>query len=398
MGLLLAIEGEGPLPPNLRPDGTIVVEDRLTLGSAPDNGLVLDSAAPVHCLIFDDRGTYQVLDHSQGGTVMNDAAEPLQGGGPVPLDIGDSLLLGGWRLTVLGHSRPAEEAPPEEPEPHFLERVLMVEEDADYAIRRGDTTPPWDDGDGDLFPVEQGASQFDHRDPIHDAYTPARAGTEAIPDDWDLFADIGLPAPVPQAAPQPSPQRDPLPPRPAPAAEAGLAAAFCRGAGLDLADLPPGQEAPTLELAGELLATALAGLHLLLQNGTEGRRAGTELTNPLSLPGTSRDMLRLLLRGPLPNLLPGDMAITRACSDIAAQVEDLRDRLRRVSGIATEMLAPQAIAEAVEPASVTQKLRRMRGGPDPFRRAFEQRHREASLSIRMLAGDDEHPPEVPAHG
>ncbi|MDB6453076.1 type VI secretion system-associated FHA domain protein [Falsirhodobacter sp. 20TX0035] len=406
MGLLLAIEGEAPLPPNLRPDGTLVVEDRLTLGSAADNGLVLDGVAPVHCLIFNDRGAYQVLDHSEGGTVMNDAAEPLQGGGPLPLEIGDSLVMGPYRITVLGQSRPAEEAPPEEPEPHFLEQVLMAEEDADYAIRSGgDTTPPWDDGDGDLFPAEDGASQFDHRDPVHDAYDPPRTGVEAIPDDWDLFAEMGTTAPAPVPGPAapvtpsaPVPMRATAPAAAAPVTDRGLAAAFCRGAGLDPSDLPPGQEAATLELAGELLATALAGLHMLLQAGDDGRRTGTELTNPLSLPGTSRDMLRLLLRGPLPNLLPGDMAISRACSDITAQMEDLRDRLRRVTAIATEMLAPEAIAEAVEPASVTEKLRRMRGGPDPFRRAYERRHREAALSIRVLTGPAGVPQEGADHG
>lgn len=404
MGMLLAVEASGAgdapvaLPPNLGPGGTVVVDNRLSLGSAPENDLVLDSAIPVHCLIFHDRGRYRLLDHSNGGTKINDAPQPLTGQAPVALSIGDSLLIGGVRLTVLGDAQPepdlapgADHAEPGADEPELLDPVQMEPSGADYAVRRDTNVSFWDDEEGALFPSQQRASHFDHADPVRVAYEEPRVGRNIIPDNWDTPAALsdaartdapqgrppvtagGQPAAAPSFSQHPSAARS---------NETSLLRAFCRGAGIDPADLPQDQDDRNLELAGQLLSAALGGIQSLLHDdNAHGRGIVTETrgrASVLSLPGTS---LKALMRG----TVPGDLAIADACAGIASEVADLRQRLCEVSEMAIDMLSPVAIDAVADPPSLSQRLR-LRGGPDAFRSAFERRYREVSLGIGVLSG------------
>lgn len=413
MSLLLAVEAQNAaLPEAVGPEGTIVIEQWLRLGRAAENDLVLEDRDGAirdhHCMLFQNEDGFALIDHSAGQTLLNDAETGIAAGEPVRLVTGDCLSIGNYRLTVLGSEEPPRSTPEPGtfaeagavlpgPDAELLGHVVSIADEAPLAVRREER--PFfdlDEGEeGDLFRVSRTEPHFEERAPTNLAYLPQRRRSEKIPDDWDLLEEIGVPAgpkasqatqdggaasahqrPGPFLA-QPAPPADPTP-------AAAALAAFLKAAGLDPSDVPSGREVEAMDQAGRLLATAVAGLHVLLTSDRDAKSGGPQsargaLASPLRLVGTPREALRLMMAPPLPGLLPGETALTHACAEIVEQRQALQERAEIAFDAVARRLAPETVAAAAPLRGGALQL--LRRGRDPFRTFYEQLHREVQAEL-----------------
>lgn len=281
MKLHLEVTSCRGLPPE-QPEGLRVGSGVYTLGRSPESDFVLSDperqVSSCHARIeVRDDGVW-LTDQSTNGTFLNQSADRLPPGQPVPLHDGDTLTIGSYEVAVWIEADAL--GPP--PEPLVLDEEALPgmghpEAAPDImdllggsggqpaAHAQGQTGDPFADAHAmDAFLT--GPASMDERPrPAESRPTPVEhvffrpPQTQAIPDGYDLLSDE-LPAPTdtPVATPRPEPLPQPaslVAPRQSPPGEAGLPP----GAVVDLSldqGFPPGVTATTQQPEAELKRSA----------------------------------------------------------------------------------------------------------------------------------------------
>jgi type VI secretion system protein ImpI len=261
------------------------------IGRAHDNDWVL--ADPLrylsahHARVQFRDGAYYLLDISTNGVFVNDGTVAIGRRAPYPLRDGDRLRMGDYQLAV-GIDTERGEAPeassifPIAPDP-LATNSLVARGDIGVELNVRDLLRP------PALPDESGGGG----DPF---------GQATLSDDAGLLAfDSGQHAPPAELRAPAAARREPrLADRSAENA-AGVEA-FCRGAGIDLKQLPADGAARMLQLAGVLLREALLGLKGLALAQREIRdqvhiEVGKEDPQHIGLTGLPVDdlLLRLMI-------------------------------------------------------------------------------------------------------
>jgi type VI secretion system protein len=303
----------------------IEVARRLTIGRGPGNDLVLADPnrhlSKNHCVIDYDGSGYVITDASANGVFLDNGAERLPRGAPVPLAEGNVLRLGSHELTVAAivpsQSPPLASQPLVDPAGDagrgtaevdgFLSDPLAGPDEVDAArvrmadsMSNSDASPDRDfdsapsalpmpvgqhiPDDIDLFGEDRAeenwhvVSRPDHASSDQAFFAAPRATTEAIPEGWEMSVMAG---PRRAGAPPPAisavrPGADSGPHRqvkPASAVsatsgavaggEAGLAG-FLGALGLAGTTLSEAEKVKFMRLAGGALAAAVRGLSEIL--------------------------------------------------------------------------------------------------------------------------------------
>lgn len=228
------------------------------IGRASDNEWVLPDPhryiSAHHARITFKNGTYIVEDTSTNGLYLNDELEPVGRLGAQPLRAGDTLRMGPYQIRVrdsestavdasaivpYDSSVPADGASQRDIGIDLNISSLLVCDENQSAVRRG--YDPW----GNPVP-DPGLQQFDSE--LQAVATAPHAA-----------------APRP-AAPRASPVTSKPPGNP------GALDAFCRGAGVDVQQLPTDVQERLLQLAGLLLRESLVGVKALARTQREIRQ------------------------------------------------------------------------------------------------------------------------------
>ena len=215
-----------------------------TIGRAADNDWVLPDSkrflSAHHARISYRNGSFIVEDTSTNGLFINDELDPVGRLGPQPLRPGDTLRLGGYRIGVRDNDStvtdpsaivPFRVRPAGEDTGGMqldigvnLNISELLTKDADLSAARR-AFDPWGNpvAESALLQFDSAQQAAEHK-PRAPATTRAAAAGKAQP-------------PVTTAL-----------------------EAFCRGAGMDSAQLPPEDQERLLQLAGLLLREALVGI------------------------------------------------------------------------------------------------------------------------------------------
>ena len=302
-----------------------------TIGRGPDNDWVLPDPnrhlSKRHCEIAFQDGQYVVIDTSTNGLYLNQSSEPLGRGHQWPLQDGDSLTLGDYRIEVRiderPHSRDAAAAlggdpftetlpglgsgpvaaPFDDLDPFGIDRDAGFGQPASNEPARSSPPAdpsdvaedplfaPWPGGaaespsplipdDDALFGDGGGRQDAPFSEPDHvpseQAYfRPPDVAASQIPEDWDLDGDSAEPMP-PVGAPPTPPARDaavvpPHPKQPAQptaqlpgVADADALRSFLAGAGLEHLDLSGENAAELMHTAGAAFREMVLGLREVL--------------------------------------------------------------------------------------------------------------------------------------
>lgn len=454
MALVLRVEStEASLPETLGADGLVEADGGLTIGRAEDNGLVLrdeqQTISKHHCAIEPAEGRFVLIDRSRNGTFLNHEADALPRDVPVALKAGDVIQIGCYRIDVVATAvpgAPAEEAadaveatevtgaPLEEQS--FLGTVHMAPSllgGHAGSIPGGTTSrreePLLGEIDGDLLPApgmafgprpdspfgpgraegRVASAQSDHVPEHALVFVQPKAGVEAIPDDWDLVAELGgapAPAPAPafarietggaqpaaddlgfdeadtdrppEAAPAAAPPQQP--PRPVDEGEAGAAiAAFLAACGLSPADVGTTDLKVLMDRAGRMLQHSVAGLHGILSARVVAKQEfGIERTmiersgnNPLKFVLDAREAMHMLLCVGIPGFMRGDAAVEQAFADIRAHEVAMLAAMQEALQSVCQRLSPASIENAVERAGRAWPGTRKARSWDEYRRVFD---------------------------
>ncbi|MFE0752516.1 type VI secretion system-associated FHA domain protein TagH [Inquilinus sp. NPDC058860] len=438
MALVLRVDSTEPgLPGTIGPDGLVEAESGLTIGRADDNGLVLRDAQQTiskhHCSIEPAEGRFVLIDRSRNGTFLNDEAEALPREVPVALKAGDVIQIGSYRIDVVAApgstpaaveaDEPAERTAPSAEELSFLgtvqmgpglgggitsrrEEPLLGGIDGDLLPAPGFGAPPEPPADDWSAVRKPAASHADHV-PEHAAvFVQPRSGVEAIPDDWDIMAELGAaPAAKPAPAftrvdivsppddddileaPPPQPEAQPAPPpRPAadqPAGSSGDAdravAAFLAACGLSPADVGAADLTAVMDRAGRMLLHSVAGLHGILsarrlakqEFGLERTMIERSGNNPLKFTLDAKEAMRTLLCVEIPGFIRGDAAVEQAFSDIRAHEVAMLAALQEALRSVCDRLSPASVERAVGQAGWHWPGTRKARGWDEYRRIFD---------------------------
>ncbi|SNB74747.1 FHA domain protein [Arboricoccus pini] len=407
MTLILRYEGaEADRPSGVDEEGRITIEERLAIGRAPDNGLVLlDTKRNIskhHCTIERGERGYTLVDHSRNGTYLNGRMIALAEDHSVVLRVDDRLQLSSFTLTVLSLDAPS----------HFgndQDRVadvrpgLPAEESFLGAIdgRSGDPSR-WaaspsrqgergmasfldrgeDAGDEPFGAYGARPSFADHVEVRHAAFVRPGVRPESIPDDWDLLAELGTPQSEPEAPAEEDdlsepdarqPLQGPEGEGPASASlaaggrtpEQAAIAAFLEGVGLVSEDLAAGDLTLMMGRAGRALRFSIANLHALLNVrdltkdgfGVDRTMLGQSNNNPLKFVMDPQDALRVLLVRSLPGFLAADEAVEFAFKDIEAHQLALVAALRAALETVCHRLSPALIEASLTGRSPLSRLR-----------------------------------------
>ena len=243
-----------------------------SIGRSADNDWVLPDAARFlsghHARIHFRHGLFLLEDTSTNGTYLNDSSDPIPKQTPWELHNGDILRLGEYEVVVAIDSS-AE---------HTAERTAGIEVAAQLAEQPDAATAPRLEDNLDislspsaLFQVEPAATSGELQ--VGNAFGQA------------VVLPFGnRPAPGP-ATPPPAENSDIIAARrmeklkrtveareaQSPGARAAFEA-FCRGAGIDAANLPADASVAMLQLAGRLLRESLVGVKDLEVKQAELRR------------------------------------------------------------------------------------------------------------------------------
>lgn len=417
--MTLALKVEAPneaRPDGLDEEGRIPLGDRLTIGRAEDNGLILQdpkrNVSKLHCVIERVENFYHLVDHSRNGTFLNRDTNPLPRGTAVALQSGDHIQVACFGLTVLDLDAPVDElvlpvepeALPDDEPPRRVEHTLLGMVDgrsgdpSKFAASRrddeqgalgslfGHDPDPLDD----FGPSKERGTFSDHVEVQNLAFVPPVASQESIPDDWDIVAELGGAAPprreeppveelfepdepvpepfddVPPPAP-PAAQATPVapvspPPSSAPASDdAAALAAFLAGAGLTREDLRGTDLTVAMERAGRALRLAVAGVHTMLSArgdaktgfGAERTWIGQSGNNPLKFIADPHDAMRAMIAHQLPGFLAADEAIEFAFKDIEEHQIGLVGVFREALNTLVRQLDPETVAKkAAAPAGL----------------------------------------------
>jgi type VI secretion system protein len=265
------------------------------IGRAHDNDWVLPDPqrylSAHHARVQFRDGTYYLLDTSTNGVYINDGTAPLGRRNAYALHDGDRLRLGDYQLSVSIDTERGEA-----PEALSIFPVNPDPVTASSMVARGDIGVELNVRD--LLRPEAAPG---NRMAAVDAF-----GQSTLTEDAGLLAfDTGQrTTPVEQRVTVPaerSARREPRPVDRSTENAAGIEA-FCRGAGIDVKQLPADASARMLQLAGVLLREALLGLKGLALAQREIRdqthiKVGKEDPQHIGLTGLPVDdlLLRLLI-------------------------------------------------------------------------------------------------------
>jgi predicted component of type VI protein secretion system len=261
------------------------------IGRAHDNDWVLTDAqryvSAHHARVQFRDGAYYLLDTSTNGVYVNDGTVPIGRRAPYPLRDGDRLRMGEYELAVSidserGEAPEASSIFPITPEP-LTTNSIASRGDIGIELNVRDLLPP-------------------------DASPSNRMGAVDVFGQSMLTEDTGLLAFDSGQRPSPADLRPAAPARREPrlanrsAENAAGIEAFCRGAGIDVKQLPADAAARMLQLAGVLLREALLGLKGLALAQREIRdqthiEVGKEDPQHIGLTGLPVDdlLLRLMI-------------------------------------------------------------------------------------------------------
>jgi type VI secretion system protein len=272
-----------------------------SIGRSADNDWVLPDPQRFlsghHARIHFRHGLFMLEDTSTNGTYLNDAAEPIPKRTPCELHNGDMLRLGEYEVVVAIDGAADQTA---ERTADIRVEAAMVEQSHDQTAPRVEDNLEISLSPSALFSVEAAAPaalQVGNAYgqavvlPFSSPATVARAPDPA--ENSDIIAARRLERLKRAAA-----ARDTTDPATRAAFEA-----FCRGAGVDAADLPTESAVAMLQLAGRLLREALVGLKDLEVKRAELRRelglpapAAAEQSTPFSVTAPADDLIAQLLR------------------------------------------------------------------------------------------------------
>lgn len=273
-----------------------------SIGRSADNDWVLPDPQRYlsghHARIHFRHGLYLVEDMSTNGTYLNDAAEPIPKRTPCELHNGDMLRLGEYEIVVSIDGAVEQTA---ERTAGIHVEAAIVEPPHEEAAPRVEDNLEISLSPSALFSVEPPAAPAALQ--VGNAYGQAvvlpfasSAAATRAPDpaeNSDIIAARRLERLKRAAA-----ARDATDPATRAAFEA-----FCRGAGIDGAELPSEAAVAMLQLAGRLLREALVGLKDLEVKRGELRRElglsvaeGSEQSTPFSVTAPADELIAQLLR------------------------------------------------------------------------------------------------------
>jgi type VI secretion system protein len=416
MSLVLQVESADPTQAATAKQ-RIEVADRLTIGRAPKNDLVLKGSEHVsnfHCVIQSGGQGYTVTDMSRNGTFLNFSTERLPRETAVPLPEGSVLLLGSYTLTVTAITpaqspspglsvvaRPAasrgksEPAPDDElfGDPLLNEAVVkddrlvngpkgQVRREADRTTDDvGSPLPQTPFIPDDLFGEGQdlppaGGSDSDHASDGHTFYDPPKPVRNKIPDDWDL-SELNLPIdkgllkpvdpsdPTPAAGQKPKPSAPPVLRMPARETDDGAAlASFLAAAGLAAVPLTGAEKVRIMRDSGQMLVATISGLIALLSARKtmkeEFRIDRTNISpksnNPLKFQTSAADAMRQLLIDRPPGFLPGPQSIEEALDDLKRHQVALMAGMQATLATVVARFDPATLEKRLEQSSILEDL------------------------------------------
>lgn len=372
-----------------------------------------------HCTISATGDGYLVTDTSSSGLFIDDSAEPLGAGNTARLRSGMRLRLGEYIIWAdvqsrTGASAPAAPAAPaslggddffsirteEEPKP---QRPAGLPDPFDNQAFGGSAAPEperprsqaFDDPFSlDPLPTPAAAPSAQETSPFADfADTAGSRRESAAPthDAWDAFpAAPAPPAAAPQPAPPPAREVAPhraAPPAPARTSDDALRAAFLRGLGLDVSDVPGRDPVAEMEKFGREYRLMMEGLMQLLRKRAEEKSnarvaqtvVGASEVNPLKFLPTVEDALAMIASERSPGFLPGEPAIADAVRDLAEH------HVRAWRGVQTAL---RRMIDRFDPASIEEELKSssamgtlLSGGRGAkLWELYSKRHREISMN------------------
>jgi type VI secretion system protein ImpI/type VI secretion system protein len=346
----------------------------------------------------------------------------------VALKAGDFIQIGSYRIDVIAApgstpavveaDEPERTVPPAE-ELSFLgtvqmgpslgggitsrrEEPLLGEIDGDLLPASG-FGPPREPSADDWSAVRKPAASYADHVPEHAVvFVQPRSGVEAIPDDWDIMAELGV-APAAKPAPvftkvdiitppdddileAPPPQQPAPPPRPVadqPAEPDGDAdravAAFLAACGLSPADIGAADLTTMMDRAGRMLLHSVAGLHGILsarqlakqEFGIERTMIERSGNNPLKFTLDAKEAMHTLLCVEIPGFIRGDAAVEQAFSDIKAHEVAMLAALQEALRSVCDRLSPTSVERTVGQAGWHWPGTRKARGWDEYRRIFD---------------------------
>jgi type VI secretion system protein len=448
MSLCLTITSYHKITPGQCPEKTMD-QGVMAIGRSPENDWVLPDPERLvsarHCVIQYKDGRYYLTDNSTNGVELVNAGVRLRRGNSEPLQDGEIIRIGEYEIqaridfalqlmdSALGGAdasnsfealmgRQAAQPVPLAPPPMSPPPTASMQGASSF-----DTLP-------DLFdflkpasvpPAAQSdhvpAEQHDFRPPTPVATPPAAPVAHApgvIPEDWDLLADLPVPAAPLSIEPAPAPPvaapqltEIPQPPLPASAAQPVAAApvasvapvtvassqqpellqAFLRGAGLDQLRIDETQVVAQMEAIGRSYRLMVEGLIDVLRARTslkgEFRMQQTMIqpveNNPLKFAPNADEALLLLLRHGNQAFMPPDQAITDSFDDL---------RAHQVAVMAGVEAAIKHLLKRFEPAELEARMSKPGGLsnllPGSRQAQYWQQFTELYSNISREAEDD----------
>jgi len=406
MSLCLTITSYHTITPGQCVEKTLD-HSELTIGRGLDNGWVLADPERLvslkHCVIKYMNGRYVVTDNSTNGVELVVAGIRLRRGNSEPLQDGEVIKIGGYEISA----RISEPRNSSVGESQNIDALMASMKGPALAI--DDLPAPQSAWNGtgqstasDLFnflspgsipcatrsdhvPVEQ----HDFCPPSASApapviVSPVGAGAQAIPADWDVFAQTPVPAAVQAQIPiEPAliVAGPATPPSPVPGSSS-LLTAFLRGAGLERLHLDDSQMDAQMELVGRSYRRMVEGLIDILRARSslkgEFRLQQTLIrpleNNPLKFAPNAEEALLLLLRHASPAFMDADQAIDDSFNDL---------RAHQLAVMAGMEAAITALLKRFEPAQLEARM----GNAAAFSRLFSSRQAQCWQRFTELYAD-----------
>lgn len=353
-------------PDNVAPQRREVGGGEFSIGRGQDNEWVIADPerhlSKKHCRLIYSAGDWQLHDLSTNGTFLNQSSEPIGRGAAQKLRNGDRIKFGLYEIEVtIDEERAASDhdiAMRDSDLRSYNDAALPAAGILPDASSSPILPPDFDPlaSDQESFP---GPTQPDHAPALQSAFRSPPVQTAIIPDDWD----VDLPdAERPQAArssaasprsrvvgaASPPPQQE-YSSAPDTGADARLAAAFLRGAGLSEATLTDPEK--TLERIGAALRATVSGLRQTLMARAsikdEFRIVQTMIrpsgNNPLKFSLDDNDALATLLGTGRRGGMPPDDAIAEAFDDL---------RMHELATVSAMQEAVRILLAQFEPDSI----------------------------------------------
>lgn len=388
---------------NDSPPGTVIERrhfdsGEMIIGRSHDCDWAIDDPDTVlsrrHAIVRKQGLDLYVEDNASGnGVYLNDPASRIAPQQPVQIRVGDRLFLGDFTIEIasaLGGigAQTARQAPPLPPPPAGpifgiddgsnnpgIASASKAAFEPKHDFLMDPAAPPVAVPDSPFAPISTDALPAHLTAPAPPFPSPFLHSDEpagAIPSEWlqtdpfgpetnakDFAARNPLPVfapppPPPEPGPEPASEAPPAPsPAPAPAVSAAEAAAgweaFCRGAGLDPAEMPQPDDAMWEELGAFYRQTVIGLSDLIRDRATFKREFRIEATqialgrnNPLKWLG-AKEAGKLLLHPPLPGYIGSEDAAREAVQDVKTHQMGMMAGVQQVMASILEELSPEAV-------------------------------------------------------